>query len=234
MGHTRTSPPRARRKIVVSEPAVSAESPESRFPASTTDPGTSRDDGYESRLGSLGQCGYGRRFDVLPGLGHGVHAHQQALALAVAAVTDGVDQVYDDPGDRRRLLKLVDSHRAYLSSRQPQAVCAATRPWCGEGRSPAGADCRGIGSLESGAWLEMISSAGPSASEIIFTECRAAAGPLRDRGIIRRLRQAKAALSVAASSEDRTIWQPKRGKDFTSRKRGLSLQRYHRGSVREK
>jgi hypothetical protein len=43
-----------------------------------------------------------------------VHAHQQDLAFAVAAVTDGVDQVNNYSSNGRRLLKLVDSHCAYL------------------------------------------------------------------------------------------------------------------------
>src|SRR5713226_3607616 len=72
-----------------------------------------------------------------------------------------------------------------------------------------------------GAWLEMISIAGPSASEITFTERRMAAepglGPVDAGGDCARPRPAP---SSPASSERRKMWRPMRGKDFISRGKG--------------
>ena len=143
------------------------------------------------------------------------------LTLAVAAVADGVDQVNDYPGHRRRLLKLIDSHRADLLAADFQPFARQQDLGVRKVDDQPGRSCRGTGSLESGVWLEMISSAGPSASEIIFTDCRTAAGPLGIGGSSGVCARPKLAPSVAASSENRTNWQPIRGKDFTFEERGL-------------
>ena len=65
----------------------------------------------------------------------------------------------------------------------------------------------------------MISSAGPSASEIIFTERRIAAGPLGIGGSSGDCARPKLALSAAASSANEKIWQPVRGKTSSLGKR---------------
>ena len=88
--------------------------------------------------------------------------------------------------------------------------------------------------LESGVWLEMISSAGPSASEIIFTERRTAGGPLGTGGSSGVCARPKLAPSVAASSENHTNWQPIRGKDFIFPGTRVLVQRYHCRLWREK
>ena len=75
---------------------------------------SSGDDRHEGRLHSLSESRDGGSFDIPPGLGHGMHANQQPWTLSVAAVANGMDQVHDYAGHRRRLLKLVYAHRTHL------------------------------------------------------------------------------------------------------------------------
>src|SRR5579862_1012111 len=77
----------------------------------------------------------------------------------------------------------------------------------------------------------MISSAGPSASEIIFTERTTAGGPLWIGGSSGVWARPKPVPSVAAKTENNTSWQPIRGKDFTSQQQGLFRQQYHRAGA---
>ena len=153
-------------------------------------PRASGNDRHEGRLRSLGESRDRGSFDVPPGLGHGVHANQQPLTLAVAAVAHGMYQVHDYAGHRRRLLKLVYAHRAHLLAAYLEPLAAATGSRCM--RKVDDQPGRAVEELESrdwGVWLETISSAGPSASEIIFTERRTAGGPLgtgRSSGVCAR------------------------------------------------
>ena len=79
----------------------------------------------------------------------------------------------------------------------------------------------------------MISSAGPSASEIILTERRTAGGPVRTGGSSGVCASPKLAPSVAASRKNRTNWQPIRGTDFTSGDKGYESNNITQAGRRE-
>ena len=73
-----------------------------------------------------------------------------------------------------------------------------------------------------GGWLEMISTAGPSASEITFTERRMAAEPGLGPGEAGDdCARPRAAPSDPTSSESRKIWQAMRGKEVSLEERVL-------------